>query len=197
MVIRIRKNSKDISGKNESGMTLLEVLASLSLLAFILGVMAEFLYNGVRFWGRSNHAYQLQHELALIDQTFRNDLESAYVNRFLPGNAVEGKEDELTFWRETSTGLQQRRYRYDPEHQCLFRATGLQGAKPEENTLLSAVREWHFEYWDPETENWSFDWNPDSKTAVPTLVRVTVKTDTGDLGKLVFPIKAEAGEEIE
>ncbi|MGD8401282.1 MAG: hypothetical protein PVH64_10195 [Bacillota bacterium] len=178
-------------------MTLLEVVASLTLIAFILGVMSEFLYNGVRFWARNDHAYQRQHQLQSIYQTIHNDLESAFSGAYFAENSFKGETAELEFWRETVYGLEQKLYRFDREAQQVTCSNGLWGVLPEGRVIFTGIKEWEFAYFDPIAAQWLYIWNPSSKSALPALVRLTVKTALGGPGTLVFPLNAGRTEEAE
>lgn len=170
---------------------------SLGLIAFILGVLAQFLYAGVGFWAKNDRVYLRQHQLRLIYQILNNDLEAAFTGRFIPEVALKGDPEQLEFWRETALGLRQIRYRYDPERHWLVYSSALWGATPEETPILQGISEWRFEYFNPRLEAWRSDWDPEQRTAVPSLVQVTVTTDAGDLGRLVFPIRVSRKDDLE
>jgi type II secretory pathway pseudopilin PulG len=182
---------------NESGLTLLEVVVSLALIAFILGVMSEFLYNGVRFWTRNAQAYQRQHQLQSIYQTLHDDLESAFSGAYFAENSFKGEPAELKFWRETACGLEQTLYRFDREARQVTCSSGLWGVLPESRVIFTGIKEWEFAYFDSAAAQWQYSWNPSAKAALPALVRLTVTTARGGPGVLVFPLYAGRTEEAE
>jgi prepilin-type N-terminal cleavage/methylation domain-containing protein len=176
--------------RNEQGMTLIELLASLALLVILLGVLSQFLYNGVHLWGRHDRAYERRHQLRVISQTLSSDLAALVNSPFLAEPALSGDEYEMSFWTEAKDGLVQIKYRYDQQTQKVFKSTGFWGSKPPENELLTAVKSWSIEYYRPKTNNWEQLWKPTYKNELPSLIRVTMQSKTDDLGTMVFPIKA-------
>jgi hypothetical protein len=176
---------------------LLEAIASLTLIALILGVMSEFLYNGVRFWARNDHAYQRQHQLQSIYQTFYDDLESAFSGAYFTENSFKGETEELEFWRETAYGLEQKSYRFDREAQQVTCSSGPWGVLSEDRVIFTGIKEWEFAYFDPATAQWVYIWNPSQRAALPALVRLTVRTALGGPGTLVFPINGGRTGEVE
>jgi len=180
----------------ESGMTLAEVLAALTLTVLLLGFLSQFLYNGITLWSRNDKAYRGQHQLKLIYQTLANDLESIFSGPFLPGEKLfQGEEQSLIFWSESGSGLKVIRYRYDSYEKTVWRSAGYWGSEPDERKLLTGITEWRFEYFEPKRRNWVLSWKPSFKTELPALVKVTAKTDLNKLGPLVFTIKARRDEE--
>jgi type II secretory pathway component PulJ len=170
-------------------MTLIELLASLSLLMILLTVLSQFLYNGVHLWGQNDRAYERQHQLRLISHTLNTDMSSFVNSPFLAEPAMSGDEYEFTFWTDTNEGLVQVKYRYDQQTKKVFKTTGFWGSKPPEKELFSAVKSWKVEYYRPKTKNWDLQWKPSYKNEIPASIRVTVTTDNNDLGTLVIPIK--------
>lgn len=170
-------------------MTLAEVIASLSFIAIILGITAQLLYSHIGFWERNDRSYRRQHLLKFVYQTLNSDLSSLFSGIFLPENSLTGDEYHLTSWIETAEGLKQIKYRYDLGSKSLLRAVGYWGSELEERELLTAVVNWRFEYYDAETGNWRTEWNPAMKTRLPSLIRVTVVTEKGNLGTISFEIQ--------
>ncbi|HOJ78940.1 MAG TPA: type II secretion system protein GspJ [Bacillota bacterium] len=169
-------------------MTLAEVIASLSFIAIILGITAQLLYSHIGFWERNDRSYQRQHLLKFVYQTVNSDLSSLFSGNFLPENSLAGDEYQLTGWIETAQGLKQVKYRYDLGNKSLLRAVGYWGSELEEQKLLTKVVNWRFEYYDAETGNWRTEWNPALKSKLPSLIRLTVVTEQGNLGTLSFAI---------
>lgn len=182
--------------RNESGLTLLEVIASLSLLAILLGVLTQFLYAGLRVKEKTDQAYERQHLLKNFHQTVSADLASLVVGPYLPENAVSGDDYEMNFWQESNNGLLQIRYRYDLQEKRLLRATCFWGGKPEETVIFTDITKWKIEYFRFKTKNWLTVWKPSHKDEIPALIRFTLATKNADLGELVFPIKVWYNEEL-
>jgi prepilin-type N-terminal cleavage/methylation domain-containing protein len=180
------------ASRNEQGMTLIELLASLSLLAILLVVLSQFLYTSVHLWGKNDHAYERRHQLRLISQTLNTDLGLLVNSPFLPEPAIRGDEYDFTFWAATNDGLVQVKYHFDSQEQKVFRSEGFWGSKPAENLLLDQVKEWKVEYYRPKTKNWDLQWQPAPtlKNDIPSLIKVTITVGKNSLGSLVFPIKA-------
>lgn len=197
MEIPSRKCLQAMRETNESGLTLTEVVVSLGLLAFILGVLAQFLYGGVRFWAKNDRAYLRQHQLRIIYQTLNHDLEAAFAGRFAPEIAMRGNPEQVRFWRETAAGLRQVSYRYDPERHCVTYSSALWGSDPEEKLIFKDITEWRFEYFNLRLETWMPDWESEQKAQLPSLVQVTLKTQAGNLGRLVFPIRVYRLDDLE
>lgn len=185
----IRSRSGEITPVKAEGMTLVEVLASLTLTIFLLGMLAQFLKDGVGLWSKNDRAYRNQHQLKYVYQTLANDLEGVFTGRFLPDKPFQGEELRLVFWNESNDGLKQIGYRYDLETKAVRRWSGIWGGVPEESNLFSGVSEWRFEYYKPDKKNWVLEWNPSTDMELPSLVKITAKTDLGVLGPVVFPIK--------
>jgi prepilin-type N-terminal cleavage/methylation domain-containing protein len=178
------------ASRNESGMTLIELLASLSLLAILLAVLSQFLYTGTRMWGKSDRACERRHQLRFISQTLNTDLGLLVNSPFLAEPAINGDEYGFTFWAVTNDGLVQVKYHFDSQEQKVFRSAGFWGSKPPENQMFDQVKEWKVEYYRPKTKNWELQWQPTLKSDIPSLIRVTVTVGNNSLGSLVFPIKA-------
>lgn len=185
----IRSQIGKITPVKEDGMTLAEVLASLTLTIFLLMMLAQFLKDGVGLWSKNDRAYRNQHQLKYVYQTLANDLEGVFTGRFLPEKPFQGEELRMVFWNESNDGLRQIGYRYDLEAKTVRRWSGFWGGDPEEINLLNGVIEWRFEYFEPNKKNWVLEWNPSTGMELPSLVKVTAKTDLGLLGPIVFPIK--------
>ncbi len=179
----------------ENGMTLAEVLAALALTAVLLGLLSQFLYNSVGLWSKNDKAYRTQHQLKYVYQTLANDLGTVFASSLLPEEPFQGEELTLDFWSENSRGLEQIRYRYDFETKALWRSAGFWGSEPEARKLFAGVSEWRFEYFEPSKRNWVLYWKPSYRTELPSLVRITAKTDLGVLGPFVFSIKTRRNEE--
>jgi type II secretory pathway component PulJ len=189
------KACNNIVWRNEAGMTLLEVVASLGILVILLAVLSQALYTGSRIWLKNGDAYQKQHQLQDFDTILAPELRSAYSNAFLPAPACTGADQEMSFWRETGAGLQQVTYYYDPAKKILYRRAGLWGARPEAKPLFTGLAVWQFEYFDPDGRNWQDDWKPTVKTALPALIRITAATTRTDLGTTVIPLEASHEED--
>lgn len=185
----IRNRIRKITPLKEAGMTLAEVLASLTLTIFLLGLLAQFLKDGVSLWSKNDRAYRNQHQLKYVYQTLANDLEGVFIGRFLPDKPFQGEELRLVFWNEGNEGLKQIGYRYDLETKTVRRWSVFWGGDPEESVLLNGVSEWRFEYFEPGKKNWVLEWNPSTAMELPSLVKITAKTDLGMLGTIVFPVK--------
>lgn len=188
---RTKKYFRLTGGPGEGGFTLAEVLVSLTLIGLVLAVMSEFLYSGVSFYARSSQAYQRQHDLNFIYQTLQNELDNLCSNPFLPEDAFEGNGETMTFWRESPTGLYQITYRYDVSNRQLMYGRNFFGGLPLEKVIFTDIEAWQFEYFDPFAKNWAPVWNPSQKNDIPSLVRVSLSTQAGKLGELVFSIKPD------
>lgn len=174
--------------RNETGLTLLEMLVSLTISAVLFAILAQFMFSGIQLWGKNDQAYQRQHRLNLVYQVVYNDLATVYVSNYLAEKAFKGDEYQLNFWREAPSGLVQVTYRYDRSSKQVFRTIGFWGSTPAEVSIFKNFNTWKFEYYQPNTKSWISEWDPDQKTAVPALIRITGKSDT-DLGQIVIPIK--------
>lgn len=179
----------------ENGMTLAEVLAALALTSLLLGMLSQFLYSSVSLWSKNDQAYRKQHQLKYVYQTIANDLGGVITSQFLPEEPFQGEELQLNFWSENYRGLEQIGYRYDYEAKALWRTAGFWGSAPLEQKLFSGISEWRFEYFEPKKRNWVLYWKPSSRTELPSLVKITAKTDLGVLGPFVFSIKTRRNEE--
>jgi hypothetical protein len=174
------------------------MLASITITAFMLAILAQFLFSGLRLWGRQDRSYQLQHRLKLIHKTLYNDLSAVLAGNYLPEDSVKGDDAKLQFWTEMPSGLVQVTYSYDAEQQVVNRSEGIWGQVPQEIPLFKEITRWEFEYFDTKWDNWVKEWHPEQKISIPALIRVNVRTKTGNLGALTFPLKAwQAGEEDE
>ncbi|MGE5605160.1 MAG: hypothetical protein ACM3YE_05655 [Bacteroidota bacterium] len=190
MTISINRNLA-----NENGMTLAEVVAALALTSLLLGLLSQFLYTTVGLWSKNDKAYRYQHQLKYVYQTLANDFETVFTSRFLPEEPFQGEELQLSFWSENYHGLEQIRYRYDFENKTLWRSAGFWGSEPEARKLFTGISEWRFEYFEPKKRNWVLYWKPSYRTELPSLVKITARTELGVLGPLVFSIKARRNEE--
>ncbi len=182
---------------NETGMTLAEVVAALGLSVLLLGMMSQFLFNGASLWSKNDQAYRKQHQLKFFYQTIANDLENVFTGRFLPEEPFKGEEYLLNCWCEEKNGLKQIGYRYDLQEKAVWRSSGYWGSPVEERKLFGGVTEWRFEYFEPQKSNWVLYWQPSTKTEVPSLVKITAKSDLGVIGPVVIPIKVWRNEEEE
>lgn len=176
--------------RNELGMTLVELLASLSLLVILLAVLSQFLYSGIHLWDKSDRAYERRHQLRSISQILNTDLGQLVNSPFLAEPAFNGDEYGCAFWAETNEGLVQIKYRYDQQSQKVFKTIGFWGSKPLENELFQGIKNWKIEYFRPKMKNWELQWRPTSKNEIPALIRVTATMEKNSLGTLVVPIKA-------
>jgi hypothetical protein len=193
----VKKLLKALALPNEPGVTLLEMLAAITITAFMLAILAQFLFSGVRLWDKQDRGYQQQHRLKLIHQTLYNDLSTVLAGNYLPEYSVKGDDAKLQFWSEATTGLVQITYYYDREQQIVYRSAGFWGQVPQDIPLFKEITEWKFEYYEPKWKNWVAQWNPEQKMIIPALVRVTVATKTGNLGTMTFPLKAWHEEDEE
>lgn len=166
-------------------------------MAIILGIMSQFLYNGIRLWSKNDRAYQRQHQLKFVYQTIASDLENVFPGPLLPENSFEGDEYRMSFWSVTSSGLKYITYEYDLSTQKVNRSVGLWGAEPEAKVLFSEIKEWKIEFFDDQTANWLTTWDPEAKSDIPALVRVTARSEKDNLGTMTFSIKAWHVEETE
>jgi hypothetical protein len=174
----------------EQGITLLEMLAAITLTAFMLAILSQFLFTGLRIWTQQDRGYQQQHRLKLIHKTLLNDLSTALVGNYLPEYAVKGDDSQIQFWSEAAAGLVRITYSYNAEERVVYRSEGFWGQAPPEIPLFKEITAWKFAYYDPKWKSWVTEWNPDQKVIIPALIRVTVSTKTGNLGTMTFPLKA-------
>jgi Type II secretory pathway, component PulJ len=170
-------------------MTLVELLASLSLMVVLLMVLSEFLYSGTRLWDKNDRAYERRQLLRSVAQTFNADLDLLVNSPFLAEAAFIGDEYGFVFWAETGDGLIQVKYSYDQQNQKVIKSVHFWGGKPVENTLFHGIKDWRIEYFRKKTENWELQWSPATKNEIPALIRVTFKTEN-TRGEVVVPIKA-------
>lgn len=191
----IKYRLRVIAAQNEKGLSLLEMLISLTFTAVLLGVLSQFLYSGVRFWGKNDQAYRRLSQFKMVFQVTYNDLASAFAGSYLPEFSLTGDEYQLSFWKETTAGLVLVNYRYDSFKKIVYRSAGFWGSKPEENEVFTDIVSWRFEYYKPDQKNWLLEWKPERKDQIPSLVRITVKTKTTDLGSMVIPLKTWRPEE--
>ncbi len=175
--------------RNETGLTLIEVLISLSLMALILGVLSQFLYSGVRVQNKNAQAYERQYLLKSLYQVFSSDLAALTAGPYLPEKAFLGKEYELSFWREDSAGLVQIKYRYSLPEKKLYKSIGFWGSAPEETVLFEGLTDWKFQYYQAKNKNWLLEWDPDLKEETPRLISISFKTGGKDFQKIVLPVR--------
>ena len=180
---------------NEKGMTLAEVVAALALTSLLLGLLSQFLYTSIRFWSKNDQAYRYQHYLKYVYQNLANDFGTVFTSRFLPEEPFKGEELQLVFWSENYRGLEQISYRYDYETKALWRSAGYWGSEPEAKKVFTGISEWKFEYFEPVKRNWVLYWKPSYRTELPSLVKITARTELGLVGPLVFSIKTRRNEE--
>jgi hypothetical protein len=171
-------------------MTLIEVLASLSLLVVLLMILSQFLDTDIHLWGKNARADEPRHQLQALSQKLNSDLASLVDSPFLAEPAMKGDENQFTFWAATQNGLVQIEYRFDPVEQKVFRAAGFWGSVFEEKPLFDQVKKWQVEYFRPQTKNWELVWQPALKTDIPSLIRLSVWIGNNNLGTLVIPIHA-------
>jgi prepilin-type N-terminal cleavage/methylation domain-containing protein len=182
---------------NERGVTLLEMVAAMTIIAFMLAVLAQFLFSGVRLWGQQDSNYRQQHRLTMIRQILNYDLSSLLVGNYLPEDSVRGDDLQLQFWSEAADGLVLVTYYYDPEQQTVFRCAGFWGQKAPEVPLFKEITEWKFAYFESKGKNWTATWKATRKNEIPALIRVTACAKTGNLGTLTFSVKAWHEEDEE
>ena len=176
--------------RSELGMTLVEVLASLSLLMILLAVISQFLYTDVRLWGKNDQIYERSYQTRVLAKTFRLDLSSLVNSPFLAEPAVQGDDYQFVFWAENQDGLVQIQYRFDTSEKKVYRSVGFWGSKPQEKLFFAQVEEWKIEYFRPKTKNWELQWQPVQKTDIPSLIRVTFQAQKNKATTLVIPIPA-------
>lgn len=183
-----------IKMRSEAGMTFLEVLAALALVAFLVAVLAEFLFHGVRLCAAHDRGYQKQQRSRAVYLTLQQDLAAAYFGDFLPAPALRGDETELSFWREESAGLVQVKYAFDPEQKSVSRSAVFWGGVPERKVLYRDITAWKFAYYQPETDNWLPEWESEDPGDHPALIRVNLTIAGNPVGPFVIPLKAWHGK---
>ncbi|HYH01883.1 MAG TPA: hypothetical protein VEC37_02180, partial [Bacillota bacterium] len=99
--------------QNESGVTMLEMVAALSLTALLLGILSQLLFSGVRLWSKQDLFYQQQHRFKFVYQTLYNDFSAAFASTYLPEPALKGDDAKVQLWSETENGLVQITYHFD------------------------------------------------------------------------------------
>jgi len=172
----------------------MEMLFSIALTGILLAVLAQFLLSGVQLWGRNDRGYRRQHQLKFIYQTVSDEVSTMFYGDYLPDFAVKGDDYQLSFWRESTTGLILVTYRFDLNDQKVYRSQGFYGSTPEETVMFTDISSWQFEYYESETQNWLREWTSDRKE-LPALIRITVTTADSNLGTLVIPVKAWHSQE--
>jgi hypothetical protein len=190
-----RYPSKATAIRGENGVSLVEMLVALSLTAFLLGVISQFLFTGVKFWAKNDLAYRRQHQLKVVFLTTYSDISSAFIGSYLPDFSMSGDEYQLNFWRETAEGLVLVKYRFEPPEHKVYRSAGFWGGTPPENELFTGIDSWKFEYYQTSSKNWLLEWKPERKDEVPSLIRITVKSKLVNMGTLYIPLKVWRGEE--
>ena len=186
--IRIRARRR-----HETGLTFLEVLASLALVAFLVTVLSAFLFNGVRLWAASDRGYRHQQRSREIYLTLEQDIATAYTGNFLPAAVLRGTETELSFWREEPAGLMQVQYSFDPREKVVSRAAGFWGESHAVKVVYRDIGAWKFEYYQPANDNWTPQWEPGEANDIPALIRISLIAAGQRLGPLVIPVKAWHG----
>lgn len=194
VIFTIKKYSSATGIPNERGLTLLEMLFAIGISAILLGVLAEFLYSGVRMWTKSDRAYQRQHELKYIYQVLQNELTDLVALPNLPGEILTGDGEQIKFWRQTSAGLVQVGYRFDRSELQIMKTEGFWGSTPGETVLFHGVTGWSIEYYQPRTKNWARQWDSGQSREIPALIRFNVTTKTAPLGSIVIPVKVWSKE---
>jgi type II secretory pathway component PulJ len=185
-----KKSGSAINWRSDSGVTLLEVVAALGIMVLLLAVLAQMLDTGSRLWLKSDRAYQTPHQLQDLYTILTQDLSQAYTSDFLPGKALTGDATQLSLWRETSVGLEQVTYRYDAVTKTLYRSAGFWGEHCEEKAAFSDLADLKFEYYAATAKNWQYNWEPERKTTLPALIRITAKSALHDLGTQVIAVEA-------
>lgn len=195
MPLPAKRPLRVIGTRTESGLTLIEVLVSLSLTAVLLGVISQFLYTGIHLKNKSERAYERQHLMKAIYQTVSNDISPLATGPYLPENALKGDQYELSFWRESNAGLHNIKYRYDPQTKKVYKAAGFWGSKPEETVIFDDISDWKFSYYDPKTKWHLSEWDLKLKEEIPSLIGISIKTKTADLGTIFIPVKVWHSED--
>jgi type II secretory pathway component PulJ len=185
------------SWRSDSGTTLLEVVAALGIMVMLLAVLAQLLHTGGRLWLKSDRAYQAPHQLQDLQNLLGQDLRQAYTSDFLPGQALSGDATQLVLWRETSRGLEQVTYRYDASAKILYRSAGFWGERCVEEAAFADLAAWKFEYYAAAAKRWQYNWKPERKTNLPSLIRITAATPTHDLGSQVIAVEAAGYDEAD
>lgn len=191
MELSLKKCLKKPSLNSESGVTMLEMVAALSLTAFMLAVLSQLLFSGIRLWNNQDHSYAQQHRFKFIYTTLYNDFGTILVGDYLPCAAVKGDDTKVKFWSDSGRGMVLVSYAYDPEIKAVRRWEGLWGQVEEPGVpLFKDVTSWKVEYYKTKYKSWVTEWAPDTVGEVPSMIQVTVKTKTGNLGTMTFPVKA-------
>jgi hypothetical protein len=178
------------SWRSDSGTTLLEVVAALGIMVLLLAVLAQLLHTGGRLWLKSDRAYQMPHQLQDLQNLLGQDLHQAYASDFLPGRALSGDATQLALWRETPRGLEQVTYRYEASAKTLYRSAGFWGERCEAEAAFTGLAAWKFEYYAAVAKNWQYNWEPERKSTLPSLIRITAATPAHDLGSQVIAVEA-------
>lgn len=188
--------SKATVPRSKAGYTLLEMLFVLVFTAFLLVILSEFLLSGMKLWAKNDRVYKRQNQLKLIYRVIHKELSTAYNNPYLPDKAMAGDDKELTFWKESAKGLLKVKYRYDQSDQKVYRSAAFWGSNIPEKVLFKDIKNWKFEYYQAHSQNWLSEWEPEVKTAIPSLIGISITTKESDLGTIIIPIKAwHSGEE--
>ena len=188
MPLSTKKSLKVTGAKNEAGLTLIEMLVTLSITAFLFLVLSQFLLSGVQLWAKNDHAYRRQHLLNLVFQSLNRDLGAMIPGGYLPEVAASGDQYQFKCWIENEQGLIQLEYRYDQQERKVYRIVGFWGGQPVEKVLLEEVDDWKFEYFQAHSKRWLITWSPEQRSEVPALIKVTFKTKLGDLGSMIIPV---------
>jgi general secretion pathway protein J len=174
-----------------AGFTLIEVLATLVVLGFLLAVLSQGVRFGLTAWQAQARAEATHGDLATVDQTVR-----ALLERMEPGDlgaeplAFAAGPDRLSFASLLPDGatalgarLSEVTIAADAAHRLVllwrpYRKTPLGPPRPPGVSVLAErVRDVAFAYWDGTRGAWLSSWPP---RTVPALVRMRVTFAPGD-----------------
>jgi type II secretory pathway pseudopilin PulG len=169
---------------SRAGLSLLELLVSLALLALIGAGLAGSFGLGTQIWNRSASLSEHQLELALRTQLRR------YMTQALPPTRLTPFRQPFTGGREGLSFITLAETPFAPKaaamrmtlsvvgDQLLLRTELLDDAGDNystwQDTLVSSVTDTRFDYWGREAgnEGWQTEWNSDID--LPTLIRIRI-----------------------
>jgi prepilin-type N-terminal cleavage/methylation domain-containing protein len=180
--------------RNESGLTLLEMILALALAAILLMVTSEYLFSAAGLWIRYDKASLRGRQLNQVQRVLAGDLDAMVAGPYLPEAAFQGETGRLVFWMAALDGLRQVTYEYDPTAQTVSRSSGFWGAEPRREVLFKQVLKWEFEYFELKTKSWRMEWGPGSAAHFPGLLRVTFQIDKGGSAAVALPFRTRLEE---
>ncbi|MBC8413025.1 MAG: hypothetical protein ISR96_09700 [Nitrospira sp.] len=172
--------------KCSSGVTLLELLLSLTILTMITMIIGQGIHIGMNSWKKGDHETVESQRLRILSGRLSQQLKSAYPYTIKEDNAdivlFEGEKNSIMFVTAMTDlpfgGFKWVRYSYKDE--TLFYGEGIlpdkkfldETSNNELDIMDTAIGEIVFEYYNAEDEEWKEAWETGS--GVPGAVRVRI-----------------------